>query len=91
VDKGAHFHRCDFQVLQFLEQAAVLIANAIACVCFVLLILAVVRDWRRRTPRGRMQWVGVVTALVSMMISADWIVAPPVRLVATRETHDAPL
>jgi peptidoglycan biosynthesis protein MviN/MurJ (putative lipid II flippase) len=59
-----------------LEQAAELTANVIACVCFVLLILAVVRDWRRRTPRGWMHWVGVVTALVSMVMGAAWIVVP---------------
>ena len=67
-----------FPVLQFLEQAAALIANAIACICFVLLILAVVRDWRQRTPRGWMHWVGVVTALVSMVMGAAWIVVPQV-------------
>jgi hypothetical protein len=64
----------DLPELILLERFAAMAANATVCVCLVMLIIAVVRDWRRRTPRGWMHWVGVVTALVTTLISIAWIV-----------------
>jgi hypothetical protein len=48
--------------------------NIMTCVCFLLLMIAIVLDWRQQTARDWMHWLGVATVIGTTMMNTVWVV-----------------